>query len=92
MRIIAEIQREGFKITVFKHEEKVSVKFERDQMEYLHKFRVGAIVDDASSALRYIDSLFETDFLRRHEEAVEAQTMSIKMMLAKHKDEFPSIF
>lgn len=91
MRIIAESEKEGFKITVFKYEEKVSIKLERDQMEYLHKFRQGAIISDQETATTYIDLLFEKGFLENHLANVQAQTNSLKNMITKKNEEFPKI-
>ncbi|MCB0648063.1 MAG: hypothetical protein KDC49_15445 [Saprospiraceae bacterium] len=91
MRIIAEAEKEGFKITVFKYEEKVSIKFERDQMEYLHKFRQGAVICDATSALNYVNHLFENGFMESHIKSIEQQMKSLRLLISTQEDQFPKI-
>ncbi len=91
MRIIAEAEKEGFKVTVFKYEEKVSVKLERDQMEYLHKFRQGAVIADAASALSYVDNMFENGFMESHHKAIEQQMKSLRLLISAQQDQFPKI-
>ena len=45
MRIIKEINKGLLKITVFKYQDKLSIKFEKDLNEILIKFRDGGLED-----------------------------------------------
>jgi hypothetical protein len=46
MRIIDEINRGELKITVFKMNDRLSVKFERELTEMIYKFRDGSGIDE----------------------------------------------
>lgn len=48
MRIIDEINRGELKITVFKMNDRLSVKFERELSEIIYKFRDGSGFDEKS--------------------------------------------
>lgn len=57
MRIIDEINRGEMKVTVFKMNERLSVKFERDLTEVIYKFRDGSGFDETSYRQYLTDSL-----------------------------------
>ena len=55
MRIIGEIPHDFLKITVFKMNEKLSIKFEHDLLEQIIKFREGSAVNDLESAKAFVN-------------------------------------
>lgn len=61
MRILSEFEKEGMKITVFSWNGKVSIKFEKDLMEQIIKFRDGSHVDRLDSAILFINDEFLTE-------------------------------
>ncbi len=61
MRIIGEFDNGETKITVFVMNEKVSIKFERDRLEIIHKFRDGAGVQNESDAREYCDDVLMSE-------------------------------
>lgn len=68
MRIIGYIEHPGFKITVFKMDDRISVKFENGVNEQTYKFRSGEGIDGLSDVqawatpelLEQIESIFQT--------------------------------
>ena len=57
MRINDEINRGEMKVTVFKMNERLSVKFERDLTEVIYKFRDGSGFHESSYRQYLTDSL-----------------------------------
>jgi hypothetical protein len=55
MRIIEEFNHHETKITVFTMNDRISIKFERDRLEIIHKFRDGAPINTAADARAYCD-------------------------------------
>ena len=91
MRILGEIDQEGFKITVFKHEEKISIKFEKDMVEYLYKFRSGSVVDDLASAKQFVEESMKKQFAQPFTDLLNIRDSVLQQMLVEKEDEFPSI-
>lgn len=58
MRILGESEKSGVKITVFSMNEKISIKFEKDLLEQIYKFRDGSNVENYNDAIQFIDDLF----------------------------------
>ena len=91
MRVIGEIDKAGYKITVFKHEEKISIKLEKDLLEQTYKFRSGSLVDNLASATHFVDLLlanqvdqsFESMSLNRHK--------TLEEMVQQKPEDFPNI-
>ena len=54
MRIIGEIPHDFMKITVFKMNNKLSIKFEHDLLEQIIKFRAGSPVCDLETAKAFV--------------------------------------
>lgn len=59
MRIIKEINKDSLKITVFKYQEKISIKFEKELNEMTIKFRESALEENDVDAF-----LSETEILK----------------------------
>lgn len=53
MRIIDEFSAGDIKVTVFKMNERVSIKFEYNLLEQIYKFRDGSGIDSSEMARRY---------------------------------------
>lgn len=74
MRIIKEINQGPLKITVFKYQEKISIKFEKDLNEILIRFREGGLEENNIDAFltdalinSYIQSLDDIDKNKFHQ-------------------------
>jgi len=58
MRIIGEYDLSGIKITVFKMNERVSVKFEKNLCEQIYKFRDGSGIQNSEDVKKFVDDVF----------------------------------
>ena len=76
MRIIGEIEHPVLKITVFKLNERLSVKFESGLYEQIYKFRSGQGADTLDEVRKIVDSDFIEDV------ALELQQMHRRKMTA----------
>lgn len=61
MRILKEIDRAGMKISFFSYQNKITVKFEKDLVEIIYKFRDGSGVDSVEDAESFLDDSFLAD-------------------------------
>lgn len=89
MRIIKEINKGLLKITVFKYQDKLSIKFEKDLNEILIKFRDGGLEESE------IDAYLTEEEINKYEMQLET-TNEIKIsQLIKLEEEkgfeFPEI-
>lgn len=58
MRIIGEYDLSGIKITVFKMNERVSVKFEKNLCEQIYKFRDGSGIQNFDDVKKFVDDIY----------------------------------
>ncbi len=58
MRIIGEIPHPIYKITVFKMNERLSVKIEDKLLEQIYKFRDGSGINTTSDIVELLDEVF----------------------------------
>ena len=58
MRIIGHIEHQVFKVTLFQHGEKLSIKCEDQNMEQTYKFRMGPGLDSANDLIQLADEAF----------------------------------
>ncbi|MEY3367986.1 MAG: hypothetical protein RI973_1141 [Bacteroidota bacterium] len=76
MRIIGNIEHPGLKITVFKMDNKLSVKFETGLYEQTYKFRESEYLKEFADMQRLVDEEFiqcvEARFASMHQEKNEA--------------------
>ena len=75
MRIIGEIPHPVMKITVFKYEDKLSIKFELGMLEHIYKFREDERLQNFEDIQKIIDEIFiekSADILRGMHEVREA--------------------
>ncbi len=63
MRIIGEIPHELLKITVFRMNDKTSIKFEHDLVEHIIKFRDGSGIETLEDAEKLIDEKLISDVI-----------------------------
>jgi hypothetical protein len=63
MRIIGYIEHPVLKITVFKMDNRVSIKFETGQYEQTYKFRSGEGVENLEDAQKIVDAEFSQQIL-----------------------------
>ena len=89
MRIIKEINKGLLKITIFKYQEKISIKFEKDLNEILIKFRDGGIDEND------IDSYLTESEIEKYEAQLDAINETKILQLIKMEEdkgfEFPEI-
>lgn len=83
MRIIGDIPHSTLKITVFKMNDKVSIKLEKHLTEIILKFRDGGEVMDLSTAQRYLTP----SFLRDIEQDLEKINTRKSQRVAKLKSD-----
>lgn len=92
MRIIGYLERPRLKVTVFKMDNKLSVKFETGMLEQTYKFRTQAGLE----GLADIERLIDTDFTAKVEQLfVQMQKNSIeayeRLLPDEEEDEFDTI-
>ena len=56
MRIILEFDLEDIKVTVFKMDDKISVKYEWNLLEQTYKFRDGSTIQSANDAKKFSEN------------------------------------
>jgi len=92
MRIIGNIEHPILKITVFKMENRISVKFESGLYEQTYKFRDGEGVETLEDVEKVVDVLFLAQVLQHlnqmHE--IRNQTLS-RNIFVEENDEFDRI-
>ncbi len=82
MRILGYLERPGLLVTVFKHDNKISIKLEVDLMEQIFKLR-----DDLYlSELREIDSLLDTEWMKEIIATFESMATARLKALDRYKD------
>ena len=82
MRILGYLDRPGMLVTVFKHDNKISVKLEIDLMEQIYKLR-----DDLYlSELREIDSLLDTEWMKEIVANFESMAGARMNALARYQE------
>jgi hypothetical protein len=92
MRIIGNIEHPVLKITVFKMENKISIKFESGLYEQTYKFRIGDGMETFEDVEKLVDSAFLErvgDILQSMHE-VKSQAL-LRQFTDREKDEFEAI-
>jgi mRNA-degrading endonuclease RelE of RelBE toxin-antitoxin system len=92
MRIIAEFDKEDIKVTVFKMNDRISIKFEKDLIEIIHKFRDGAGIDSAESAVSYCSDQLVSDIQRSLALLAKTRSEQLEKQFFKDQDNiFPNV-
>ena len=91
MRIVKEIDRGLLKITVFKMNDKFSIKFEKNLNELIIKFRDGSSIEDSTSLDRYLNEANIQQYERSLDEINEVKTQQMVLLEAESGTVFPVI-
>ena len=82
MRILGYLDRPGLVVTVFKHDNKISIKLELDLMEQIYKLRDDLYLTE----LGEIDSLLDDKWMKEIIDNFEAMSKSRLAALDRYKD------
>lgn len=92
MRIIGEIAHPTLKITAFKHDGKLSVKFEVGLMEQLFKFRESEQLKEFPDLERLVDAKFIEDVLAHFKLMHQSRERAMEGFFQQlEEDDFPVI-
>ena len=83
MRIIGNIEHLVLKITVFKMDNKLSLKFETGQYEQTFKFRESDELNDLESIQKLVDEQFTSFVMEHFEKMHRAKNEAFKRFLPK---------
>jgi hypothetical protein len=92
MRIIGYIEHPVLKITVFKMDNRLSVKLETGQYEQTYKFRSGEGVETLEDMEKVVDPAFQQAVLAQfeHMHKLRGEAMGRNLQKAE-EDEFPRL-
>ncbi|GJM32774.1 MAG: hypothetical protein DHS20C18_17750 [Saprospiraceae bacterium] len=92
MRIEGYIEHPNMKITVFKMDTRLSVKFETGNYEQTYKFRMGDLIQSFRDIEKLVDSSFMGGVLKEFERMSRISGMALERHLPrKGEEEFPDI-
>lgn len=86
MRIIGYLDRPGMVVTVFKNDNKLSVKFEKNLLEQIYKIRDDMYLSD----LNEIDSFFDDAFIADIEKIFDLMLNARENSLHRFQDNLTS--
>lgn len=92
MRIIGNIEHPILKITVFKMENRISVKFESGLYEQTYKFRSGEGIESLADVEKIVDATFQAQVLQHLTLMNEIKNQAVGRNIAQEEeDEFDTI-
>ncbi len=92
MRIIGYIEHPSMKITVFKMDTRLSIKFETGNYEQTYKYRMGDLIQSLEDIKRLVDAPFLASVLQEFERMQRISQMALERHLPRgNEDEFPKI-
>jgi hypothetical protein len=92
MRIIGNIEHPILKITVFKMENRISVKFESGLFEQTYKFRIGEGIESFEDVQKIVDVQFQTQVLELLNSMNELKNKAIaRNIIQEEEEEFDQI-
>jgi hypothetical protein len=92
MRIIGHIEHPVLKITVFKMDNRLSVKFETGQYEQTYKFRDSDELSDFEGVKKLVDGVFLQAVLQEFEKMHRTKNEAMDRYLPQNReDEFEEI-
>lgn len=92
MRIIGHIDHAEMKITVFKMDNKVSIKFELGLYEQTYKFRESEYMKDVKDAEKLVDASFIGEVLKSFNNMHKAKNEALSQLVKLEEEgEFPVI-
>lgn len=92
MRIIGEIDHQSMKISVFKVTDKLSIKFEKNLLEQIYKFRDGSGIDTLENAKVLVSPSVLKDVEAQFDSMARIRRNGLEKMISESEDEdFPDI-
>ena len=92
MRIIGYVEHPSMKITVFKMDNKFSVKFETNLYEQSYKFRESDQLNGLQAIQNLVDQQFQEQVLRQFEQLHLIKTTGLnRFITTEEDDEFEDI-
>ena len=92
MRIIGYIEHASLKVTVFKMDTRLSIKFEDDLYEQTYKYRMQDGLSSLSDIRELVDSDFQAAVLAQFVQMKKAsKAAQLRHRTAEDEDEFPVI-
>jgi len=91
MRIIGDIPHPSLKITVFKMDNKLSVKFETGLYEQTFKFRESEELHDFETMQKLVDAEFVNEVMENFAKMHRAKNAAMGRFLPTAKEEFEEI-
>lgn len=92
MRIIGNIDHPNLKITVFKMDNKLSIKFELGLYEQTYKFRESDFMKNFADAQKLVDAALIGEVLKNFNKMHNAKNEALGQLVKNEKEgEFPKI-
>ena len=92
MRIIGQIDHPNMKITVFKMDNKLSIKFELGLYEQTFKFRESEYMQDVGDAEKLVDAAFVGEVLKNFNAMHKSKNKALGLLVKLEEEgEFPVI-
>jgi len=91
MRIIGEFDAGDIKVSVFKMNERISIKFEKHLMEQTYKFRDGSAVNTLEDAKIFCSEQTIDEINKVFLAMANTRSNSLNSMMAAEEDEFDEI-
>jgi len=87
MRIIGNIEHPILKITVFKMENRISVKFESGLYEQTYKFRSGEGIESFEDVEKVVDATFQAQVLQHLNLMHDIKNQAISRNIVQEEEE-----
>jgi hypothetical protein len=91
MRIAGEIKHPEWKITLFKMDTRISVKFEEGQLEQTYKFRTGDFIQTVEDVKRLVDRKFIEKVTSIFQQMTDLSTEAVTVQRERELNEFDEI-
>ncbi|MEM1319603.1 MAG: hypothetical protein AAGG75_05065 [Bacteroidota bacterium] len=91
MRIIGSIDHPVMKITVFKMDNKLSVKFETGLYEQIYKFRTGDSINTLEDMQQLVDEPFINSVLAEMTTLHQIKSQALSRLLPEEEEDFDQI-
>jgi len=91
MRIIGEFDADQIKVTVFKMNERISLKFEYNLLEQTYKFRDGSGISSMEDIRDYCNQNTIDQVSRIFKNMAEARSTSLSLLISSSEEEFDII-
>ncbi|GAB4264648.1 MAG: hypothetical protein Kow0027_31510 [Saprospiraceae bacterium] len=91
MRIIHEYTQGSVRVTVFRMDNKFSVKLEQDLLEQTYKFREGRPVEALEDVLSLLDDRFFESAEYIFSKMIQLRQTALESLSGPDEDDFPTI-